>query len=477
MSSNTKAWMGLTLGAVVATASVGLAVRGAWAQTTQPVPASRQPSVPVAPGALSTSPTAPVADPQAPATDGSEYANARIKIEKDLVDFGTVFGDRAGEKLEDVVIVTNVGTDPLHINDVTQTCGCTKPVMEKRILAPGESARLRVGFDPAGRKGDQKGKSVTLRTNDRQTPNVTITLKVFVRQQVWAEPSFVNLVSVTAGTSETFTLKVRGVNPDFDATRVTMEKFEYFRVRKVGTERLIFWLDPQVGDYVPAATLDGVALPVDPTRPAPVPVEGNEGAAAVQRPEKWAANGVDMIEVSETTYEVTFTGPMKTGRMQESLRIRTNQPAPNDSVQVVVAANVVGRVEASPQILTFGALRVGDSFERTFRLRSRTGDEFKINSFAPSITAHGIEATWKAVGATGAFGAKEYEVTLSGRIDESGVRLRCEAVFGISTPMGDEELRVPVSGVVPGSGLNGAAGGVGGQLIQEIEATPRSGGR
>jgi len=92
-----------------------------------------------------------------------ELANKLPNEEFDKVeyDFGMI---EANAKVETEFIVKNVGEADLLISSATATCGCTVPDYPKQPLKPGESAPIKVTFDPAGKSGMQS-KTVTLTTN------------------------------------------------------------------------------------------------------------------------------------------------------------------------------------------------------------------------------------------------------------------------------------------------------------------------
>lgn len=49
--------------------------------------------------------------------------------------------------------LVNTGTEPLAITSARANCGCTRPEYSTEPVAPGDTLRLRVGFDPKGRPG------------------------------------------------------------------------------------------------------------------------------------------------------------------------------------------------------------------------------------------------------------------------------------------------------------------------------------
>lgn len=65
---------------------------------------------------------------------------------------GTIRGDSI---ITFEIPLTNPTALPVQIDHVAASCGCTTPVLEKSILAPGETIRMTVGFDPRDRQGEQ----------------------------------------------------------------------------------------------------------------------------------------------------------------------------------------------------------------------------------------------------------------------------------------------------------------------------------
>jgi hypothetical protein len=68
-----------------------------------------------------------------------------------------------------VFTVKNIGGKPLNISRIQTSCGCTAAVMDNQFLQPGESTRLKVQFDPRGRRGAQS-KSIMIHSNDPAFP-------------------------------------------------------------------------------------------------------------------------------------------------------------------------------------------------------------------------------------------------------------------------------------------------------------------
>jgi len=68
-------------------------------------------------------------------------------------DFGQV---KEGEVLKHTFILKNETQKILNINDVNTSCGCTVSQVDKKTLAPGESASIQVQFKSKGYSGPIK---------------------------------------------------------------------------------------------------------------------------------------------------------------------------------------------------------------------------------------------------------------------------------------------------------------------------------
>ncbi len=102
-----------------------------------------------------------------------EIANAPVAFFNTLSnDFGDM---RQGDKKEYTFELVNKGKRDLLIRNVRSSCGCTAVSPSKNVIAPGETAPIKVVFDSTGKKGRQS-KTVTVITNDPK--NSTSTLRI-----------------------------------------------------------------------------------------------------------------------------------------------------------------------------------------------------------------------------------------------------------------------------------------------------------
>ncbi len=116
-------------------------------------------------------------------------AGPKIEVEEPVHDFGTV---TAGEKVTHTFTVENAGTAPLLIKRVRSSCGCTAAVTKKKELPPGGSTEIEVTFNTRGRVGPNR-KTVTIQTNDEQTPNKKLQIKAMIERLLAFKPTIVRL--------------------------------------------------------------------------------------------------------------------------------------------------------------------------------------------------------------------------------------------------------------------------------------------
>jgi hypothetical protein len=85
------------------------------------------------------------------ATCFAQYAQTKMQLSVTEHDFGT-FKEEAGRQTFDF-IVTNTGTDPLVIQNVVASCGCTTPEWTKQPIPAGATGKITAIYDPKDRPG------------------------------------------------------------------------------------------------------------------------------------------------------------------------------------------------------------------------------------------------------------------------------------------------------------------------------------
>lgn len=87
-----------------------------------------------------------------------------VKFDKDTFDFGTI---KDGDLVEHTYKFRNTGANPLMIDDVIATCGCTIPSYTKTPIAPGQNGEIKISFNSKGKAGNVS-KSITVISNADQ---------------------------------------------------------------------------------------------------------------------------------------------------------------------------------------------------------------------------------------------------------------------------------------------------------------------
>lgn len=89
---------------------------------------------------------------------------AEFHFKKDTYKFPDT---KEGILLEHEFELTNTGTVPLIISDYKVACTCTKVILPKRPIEPGETYKLKVSFDTNG-KYYYQDRSIYLSTNSKK---------------------------------------------------------------------------------------------------------------------------------------------------------------------------------------------------------------------------------------------------------------------------------------------------------------------
>jgi hypothetical protein len=126
-------------------------------------------------------------------------AKPTLKFKNVTVDFGEV----ATGKIVDILFeFTNTGTDILYIKNITPSCGCTTADLVKKDYKPGENGTIASKFNTSGYNG-KVVKTITVTSNDPDTPEVRLTLSgsVIVKEfaQASIKPEHIAFGNVSSG--------------------------------------------------------------------------------------------------------------------------------------------------------------------------------------------------------------------------------------------------------------------------------------
>jgi Protein of unknown function (DUF1573) len=102
---------------------------------------------------------------------------------------------------------TNVGTQPVKIQDIKVSCGCTT-ALSKTEFAPGESGEIEAKFTFRGRNGKQQKAIAVTKSASPDQPTILRPV-VNIEQTVKIEPAFVMWMAGEAAISKTIRIIVR----------------------------------------------------------------------------------------------------------------------------------------------------------------------------------------------------------------------------------------------------------------------------
>lgn len=97
------------------------------------------------------------------------FAQPKIDFKNTTHDYGDIKED--GGMAESEFVFTNTGNQPLIINNVRATCGCTTPDWTREPILPGKTGSIKVGYNPKNRPG-AFSKNVNIYSNSQ--PGVTV---------------------------------------------------------------------------------------------------------------------------------------------------------------------------------------------------------------------------------------------------------------------------------------------------------------
>jgi len=93
-----------------------------------------------------------------------------VKFDALTLDLGKV---EEGEQVVTKFVFMNTGKENLLLQNVSASCGCTKPKFDASPISPGRKSEIEVTFDTRGRSGRQRN-SVMVATNTKP-PNTVLT--------------------------------------------------------------------------------------------------------------------------------------------------------------------------------------------------------------------------------------------------------------------------------------------------------------
>jgi hypothetical protein len=100
-----------------------------------------------------------------------------LKLKQTEHDFGKI---PQGKPVYYDFEITNSGKEPLKLDDVHASCGCTTPEWSREPIAPGATAVIKVGYNAAAE--GPFSKPITITYNSNQTK------QLMIKGNVWKAP-------------------------------------------------------------------------------------------------------------------------------------------------------------------------------------------------------------------------------------------------------------------------------------------------
>ena len=100
-----------------------------------------------------------------------------LQLKEPSFDFGRI---PQGKPVTHVFVIQNTGKEPLALENVQASCGCTTPEWNKEAIAPGATAEIKVGYNSAAEGSFEK--TIAVFYNKGQTKTFTI------KGLVWKTP-------------------------------------------------------------------------------------------------------------------------------------------------------------------------------------------------------------------------------------------------------------------------------------------------
>lgn len=113
-------------------------------------------------------------------------------------DFGSV---ARAAKTEHVFEFTNTLNEPIHVQSVRASCGCTTPVIVTDTVAPGAKGQIRAEFNTRSFLG-QRGATVTVVFDQPRYGEAQLRVDGYVRRDVVCNPGELNFGSLRTGAVE-----------------------------------------------------------------------------------------------------------------------------------------------------------------------------------------------------------------------------------------------------------------------------------
>lgn len=155
-------------------------------------------------------------------------ATAQLRFLQSTADLGELRGGPAYQHRFDFV---NESTQPLEITDIRLGCGCLQPVLDKRLIGPGEKGTLLMNLRTLGQPNGVRNWQTQVRYRQAgKTQEAVLIVAAKIRNEVTIEPSILAMsIETTLRQELTITdhrmmpLKIKAIVASSPAIRVSTQ--------------------------------------------------------------------------------------------------------------------------------------------------------------------------------------------------------------------------------------------------------------
>ena len=142
----------------------------------------------------------------------------KIQFDKIVYDFGST---SFVESVTGTFTFQNAGDGELKVGAPKPSCGCTVASVKPNDLKPGDKGELVFKVNIGASRGVLE-KRITVPSNDPQSPNLMLAIKIDVKQIVEASPGAISLGAIRQGSSTNGSVLIRRV----DGKKLVVAKVE-----------------------------------------------------------------------------------------------------------------------------------------------------------------------------------------------------------------------------------------------------------
>lgn len=285
-----------------------------------------------------------------------------------------------GDRITHIFKFTNVGSEPLQITRVSTSCGCTAALLSKKEIFPGCSGEIRATFKTKRFEGDQET-TITVHSND---PEIDLTIIGTIKRDVAVVPQGINFGDVQKGETATCSVKL---------LQLSQNKLVLHRI--------------EVNEkYLNATT---------------------------SRFREENSRGINI--------DITLKSEAQVGALNEVITLHTNLKR-RPRIDVPVWANILGRIQVQPKILSLGTISKGGKISQPITVSSSDGKRFHVLKITCDLPFIHLQSS---------VDKKNNVVKISGTIDKVSPAGRLSGRIDIYTDDPDQSvIYVPVYGVIKG---------------------------